>query len=97
MATTFREEIIGTDSRIMQNTTSDANTLLENLPQVLKDKFELDTKIAESLWIAFVYHEIGFVLSVAWFVCFFLLFSEGKSLVLGCFHSFDFVWELKHD
>ena len=41
----------------MQNTTSDTNTLLENLPQVLKDKFELDTKIAESLWIAFVYRK----------------------------------------
>ena len=33
----------------MQNTSSDTNTLLENLPQVLKDKFELDTQIAESL------------------------------------------------
>ena len=49
----------------MQNTSSDTNTLLENLPQVLKDKFELDTKIAESLWIAFVYRKVGFVLSFA--------------------------------
>ena len=35
--------------------------MLENLPQVLKDKFELDTEIAESLWIAFVYRKAGFV------------------------------------
>ena len=33
----------------MQNTSSDTNTLLENLPQVLKDKFEVATQIAESL------------------------------------------------
>ena len=58
-------EIIEIDSWTMQNTSSDTNTLLENLPQVLKDKFELDTKIAESLWIAFVYRKVGFVLSFA--------------------------------
>lgn len=43
MATNFRIEIIGTDSRTEQNTTLDKNTVLENLLQVLKDKFELKT------------------------------------------------------
>ena len=43
MATNFRIEIIGTDSRTEQNTTLDKNTVLENLLQVLKDKFELET------------------------------------------------------
>ena len=43
LATNFRVEIIGTDSRTEKNTTLDTNTELEHLPQVLKDKFELET------------------------------------------------------
>ena len=42
MATNFRVEIIGKDSRKEENTPLDINTMLESLPQVLKDKFELD-------------------------------------------------------
>ena len=41
MAITFLVEIIGPDSRTKQKNTSDTNTMLENLPQVLRDKFEL--------------------------------------------------------
>ena len=81
----------------MQNTTSDTNTLIENLPQVLKDKFELDTKIAESLWIAFVYRKRLALFSISLKPFALFSFSEGKSLGLECFHSFDFIWELKHD
>lgn len=105
MATNFRVEVIGTDSRTEQNTTLDKNTVLENLPQVLKEKFELETigqgtKLPDLCELL-----LCFCMAENWFCSPFLLnrllrspcYSEGKSLELGCFHSFELVWELEHD